>query len=267
MSAPSRRLPIIALLVNATVWGLSWWPMRQLGELGLHALWTTTIIFGVSLAFVLPAERIAARRARHTPPASEAAGIWILALASGITNAGFNWGILVGEVVRVVLLFYLMPVWSAIFARALLGEAITGQTVLRITVSLAGAALVLWKPGAGIPVPASLGDWLGLIGGVGFALTNVMLRRLAEIRATQRLAAMCTGSALIPGAVAVLATAAGVIAPPPRRRLHGFWALPRSRPRWCWPTWPCNTARPDYRRQSPRWSRCSKSWPPPCRRC
>jgi drug/metabolite transporter (DMT)-like permease len=34
----------------------------------------------------------------------------------------FNWAVTIGDVGRVVLLFYLMPAWAALFARLVLGE-------------------------------------------------------------------------------------------------------------------------------------------------
>ena len=45
-----------------------------------------------------------------------AAALPLLLVAAGITNATFNWAIVVGDVVRVVLLFYLMPLCSAFWA-------------------------------------------------------------------------------------------------------------------------------------------------------
>ena len=38
-------MPYLALLFNALVWGLSWWPLRQLQAQGLHPLWATLLFF------------------------------------------------------------------------------------------------------------------------------------------------------------------------------------------------------------------------------
>jgi drug/metabolite transporter (DMT)-like permease len=138
----------------------------------------------------------------------------MVGLASGVTNGAFNWGIAVGDVVRVILLFYLMPIWAALLARVLLKEKITALVVLRIALALAGAAIVLQPEGGGIPLPASAGDWLGLFGGMGFALTNVMLRSAANCRRDSRMLAMFAGSAAIPGVVVALTTSGGAIAAP-----------------------------------------------------
>jgi drug/metabolite transporter (DMT)-like permease len=42
--------------------------------------------------------------------------VWALLAAAGLANAGINWAVTVGDVVRVVLLFYLMPAWVVLLA-------------------------------------------------------------------------------------------------------------------------------------------------------
>jgi hypothetical protein len=89
-------------------------PPAQL--LGLHSLWAT------GFAFALATVLISLWRPAAWPALLARPQLLWLVLASGITNATFNWGVMIGEVVRVVLLFYLMPVWSLPLARWLLGE-------------------------------------------------------------------------------------------------------------------------------------------------
>ena len=38
-------LAVFALVLNATTWGLAWWPIRLLTEAGLHSLWATALIY------------------------------------------------------------------------------------------------------------------------------------------------------------------------------------------------------------------------------
>ena len=35
---PRSAGPVLALMVNAFVWGVSWWPFRHLQAIGLHPL-------------------------------------------------------------------------------------------------------------------------------------------------------------------------------------------------------------------------------------
>jgi drug/metabolite transporter (DMT)-like permease len=188
--------PIAALLVNALIWGLSWYPFRHLDSMGLHSLWTTAWIYAFAALL------IGARYPSAIARVLRSRWLLLLALASGLTNAFFNWGVTVGEVVRVVLLFYLMPVWAVLLARWLLAEPIGAGAVLRVLLAVAGASVVLWQPGETFPLPRSLPDWLGLAGGVAFALTNVLLRRQAADPTQARAMAMFAGGVLVPGTLA-----------------------------------------------------------------
>lgn len=209
---PGTLLPALALTFNALVWGTSWWPFRQFEQQGLHPLWTTLFVYALSSVVIMALRPAALRQLLSTPT------LWVLMLAAGTTNAAFNWGVVIGDVVRVVLLFYLMPLWAILLARALLGEALTRATLARALLAVAGAAVVLW-PESGVsasewPVPRSLADWLGVLGGFSFALNNVMLRREAHRPEEGRALAMFLGGALVAGLLAAALAGAGRIGAP-----------------------------------------------------
>jgi drug/metabolite transporter (DMT)-like permease len=216
------RLAATALVLNAFVWGTSWWPMRHLQEQGLHPLWATALIFTLATLAIAAARPRAVGQVVRTP------ALWVLVAAAGCTNAAFNWAIVIGDVVRVVLLFYLMPLWTVLIARILLGERLTPIAALRIILGTAGAAIVLWADGARaapapaslvavLPLPRSLADWLGVVGGFSFALNNVMLRREANRPEEGRSLAMFVGGAVVAGALAAVLGAGGAVPaiPPP----------------------------------------------------
>jgi drug/metabolite transporter (DMT)-like permease len=198
-----------ALVLNALVWGLSWWPFRVLQSHGLHPLWATTLIYIFSLFCLLLARPLTWRGFRQYPM------LWLLLLAAGLSNVGFNWAVTVGDVVRVVLLFYLMPAWVVLLAWPLLGERPTAGSLLRLVLALAGLVIVLKTPGTDWPVPSSAADWLALMGGFSFALTNILLRRLNQAPAESRILAMFGGGALLAGGVAACGVGLGLIAAPP----------------------------------------------------
>jgi drug/metabolite transporter (DMT)-like permease len=202
-------LPVLALVFNAFTWGVSWWPFRKLESQGLHPLWATALIYLLAVLF------ITAWRPRSWQQLWRAPTLWVLVLASGTTNAAFNWGVTIGDVVRVVLLFYVMPLWAVLLARLLLGERLTPLALARVALALAGAGIVLWPPHGGVPLPRSLAEVLGLIGGFAFALNNVMLRREAHQPEMARALAMFLGGALVAGATAFALGMRGLVPGPP----------------------------------------------------
>ena len=201
--------PALALTFNAFTWGVSWWPFRQLEAAGLHPLWATVIIYALAVV-AITLWRPQAWRHLCTMPA-----LWVLVLASGTTNAAFNWGVTVGDVVRVVLLFYLMPLWAVLLARVLLGERLTAAAGLRVALALAGAVIVLWPADGGWPLPRTLAEVLGVVGGFSFALNNVMLRREAHRPESARALAMFLGGAVVAGVVALSLGERGAVPWPP----------------------------------------------------
>lgn len=189
------------------VWGLAWWPMRQLEAAGLHPLMATAAIFTLAVG-VLTAWRPAAWQEVLTHPS-----LWIIVLAAGTTNASFNWGVTQGDVVRVVLLFYLMPLWAVLLARLLLKERITPMAMARVALALGGALMVLWPRQGGLSLTLHPTDLLGLLGGLSFALNNIMLRRESARSEAARGLAMFAGGAIVSGVLALSLGYAGL--PPP----------------------------------------------------
>ena len=198
-------LAVLALALNALVWGLSWWPLHQLHAHGLHPLWATAAVFALAtlvLCFISP------QGWRHFKQYPQ---LWWLMAASGLTNIGFNWAVTTGDVVRVVLLFYLMPTWALLLAWWMLGERPTRGALIRLSLALLGVVLVLKTPESPWPLPQDLPDVLALLAGFTFALTNIWLLRLQHTPESSRMVAMFGGGAVMATVCAALATLAGVI--------------------------------------------------------
>lgn len=210
-------LAALGLLANAFTWGISWWPFRQLQDLGVHPLWSTALIYAFAV-LVLLAARPSAWRAfgQHRD-------LWILLVASGLTNVGFNWAVTVGDVVRAVLLFYLMPAWVVVLAWPLLGEKPSQGSLARLALALTGVVIVLKSPESPWPWPSSMADGLALMGGFCFALTNVMLRRLHQQPTSSSMLAMFAGGALMATLTAMLGVQAGLV--PMLPPVQGVWLM------------------------------------------
>ena len=167
---------VSSLLAGALVWGLIWYPYRALQSAGVGGALSACLTYLLALlpALILFRNR---RGQFHKSPWLLAA----LALAAGICNLGYVLAMIHGEVVRVMLLFYLAPLWTLVFSRLLLGEKAGPVGYLVIALSLAGAIVMLWHPGGRWPVPYTMADWLGLGAGMAFALMNVLSRKAADI--------------------------------------------------------------------------------------
>lgn len=172
----SASTPTWALLVGATLWGVVWYPYRRLAAAGLDGIWSTALTYGVALVAGIALFAREALRLRRAPPLAI-----VMALAIGWSNLAYVLGVLQGEVMRVLLLFYLAPLWTVPLARLLLDERLDATGFAVMALAFAGAMTMLWKPELGVPWPTARAEWLGLAAGFLFALGNVLIRRLSTM--------------------------------------------------------------------------------------
>lgn len=164
---------VFGLLFGALCWGVVWYPYRIMSDAGVSGI--VSSFYTYTIALLLAGLYFARHwRGMFQLPLSI---IW-LSLVAGWTNLSYVLAIIDGEVMRVMLLFYLSPLWTLILAHYWLKEETHLAGVIAIVTSLLGAFIMLYKPGTGwIPLPDNTAEWLALSSGFGFALTNVMTRK------------------------------------------------------------------------------------------
>jgi drug/metabolite transporter (DMT)-like permease len=185
-------MPVAGVLSGAIVWGLMWYPYRVLQIAGISGPQATMISYLLAMlcgAFMLP---------RVWREIHRADGWFMLLLLSiGWTNLGYVLAMLHGEVMRVLLLFYLAPVWTILFSYWLLGERLNRYGYLVIVLALTGAFIMLWKPSLGVPFPQNFSEWVGLTAGISFALSNVVSRRATHLGVEVKTFSSWLGTALL----------------------------------------------------------------------
>jgi drug/metabolite transporter (DMT)-like permease len=189
--------PVMALLLGATLWGVSWYPLRLLEAQGLYGIWLTLVVYAGAASVGLPAlVRHRAELGRHMRT------LLGMALAGGCTNIAFVLAVLDGNIMRVLLLFYLSPLWAVVLGWFVLGERISRLALLTLAVAMTGAVIMLWRPTLGIPWPATHADWLAIGAGLAFAVSNVIVRGTPQVSIAEKVMSTWCG---------VIALAAGLI--------------------------------------------------------
>jgi drug/metabolite transporter (DMT)-like permease len=183
-------MAVSALLGGAVLWGLFWWPLKELNAAGIHGSFVQAVAYGLPALVLLP-------WALRNPPRRNQAGLMLLiALLGGWANASFATSLTYGSVVRVLLLFYLAPVWTILAARLFLGEPFTRLRMTALALALAGLAATLGGPEL-LATPLSAIDLLALSSGLAFALNNVAIRAGHGLPDAARAVAVFTGCAVI----------------------------------------------------------------------
>ena len=167
----STTWPTLAILASTVLWGTWWIPLRKLDALGFGSFWTTGSGLLIPLLVMLPVVVI------HRKRIAAAGGPLILsAFFFACALALYAEGVLRGQVARVILLFYMTPVWSTLLARFMLNQPITPRRILTLVFGLAGMLVILEADNAS-PLPRDVGEWLGLVSGVAWGLAMVYTQR------------------------------------------------------------------------------------------
>jgi drug/metabolite transporter (DMT)-like permease len=221
-------MPVAGALSGVLIWGLIWYPYRVLQEAGVSGTLATLITYLLAMLcgmVMLPGvwrelHPLGVRRGykgvitksgnlllnklsakltqpqQHTQPKT---GRWVvlLVLSAGWTNFGYVLAVLYGEVMRVLLLFYLAPLWTILFSYWLLGERLNRYGYLVMSLSFSGAVVMLWEPQRGLPLPENFAEWIGLSAGMAFALSNVVSRRAAHLSLQAKSYSVWLGTSLL----------------------------------------------------------------------
>ena len=129
--------------------------------MGLHAVWVTFFIYIGTLPLAVWIIWGKLSELRRSPYLA-----LVIMLASGWCNTAFILALLDGEAVRVVILFYLSPLWAILLARFVLKEPLTIVSYLVVLLAIIGAMIMLWTPEFGYPWPQSTSDWLAISSGI-----------------------------------------------------------------------------------------------------
>lgn len=171
------NLAVFGLLFGALCWGIIWYPYRLMAEAGVSGVASSFYTYCIAITV---AGSYFARywRGIFNLPLS----IFWLSAVAGWTNLSYVLAVIDGEVMRVMLLFYLSPLWTLILAHFWLKERTYLPGYLAIVISLIGAFVMLYDPQlSSIPMPRNEAEWLALSSGIGFSLTNVITRKSVHL--------------------------------------------------------------------------------------
>ncbi len=197
-SANSHPIAVGGLLYGAFIWGIIWYPYRLLAEQGVDGLLAGLLTYGTALIIAVLFGYRFWSTSRPLPH-----GMWPLAIAAGWTNVAYILAILSGEVVRVMLLFYLSPIWTLLLAHFWLKEHTNLKGVFAITLALCGAFIMLFNANAALPwwqqlpLPQNSAEWWALSAGIGFACSNVITRRATHLSLVHKSFAVWIGGVLL----------------------------------------------------------------------
>jgi len=193
----SVHLPVVVLLGASVLWGLSWLPLKSINTMGIDGVSLIFVVYGL-LALTL------------SPLLIKQFMVWkehkqvmlLIALFGGGANLAFTYALINGEVIRVMVLFYLLPVWGVVGGRIFLQEDIDRWRYLGVFLAISGAFFIL----GGVEVlnaPPSWIDLIALVSGLFFAMNNILFRASQSVPVSAKLGVMFLGCFSLAGVLLI----------------------------------------------------------------
>jgi len=198
---------VVLIAVAAGAWGVYWIPQRALADGGLTGGWSTIGQFLVPLILLSPVALVRRLRGRTT-----GVGMPLVGLLFGGGIVFYANSFLLTDVVRALLMFYLLPVWGTLLEMLVLRRPVAPIRALTLALGLGGVWLVFGADG-GWPLPDNTGDWLGLLGGMIIALALVRMNHVQPEGVFAPLFAYCLYGTIV--ALVMAFVLGDAIGPPP----------------------------------------------------
>lgn len=129
----------------------------------------------------------------------------LIAFIGGLANLLFQTALVHGDVVRVMILFYLLPVWSVLGGWYVLKEKPDLIRIGAVVISLVGALLILNVDSQTFDGLSGI-DIVAIGAGMAFAFNNILFRKTAEQPIASKVSAMFIGCAILIGGFLVFNT-------------------------------------------------------------
>lgn len=187
------HLPVLVLLGASILWGLTWIPLKSINAMGIEGIVLIFLAYGlltVTLSPLLLKQFYLWKEHRKM--------MLLIALFGGGANLAFTYALINGEVIRVMVLFYLLPVWGVAGGRIFLKEDIDRWRYLGVFLAISGAFLILGGFDV-LDTPPSWIDLIALASGLFFAMNNLLFRAAQSIPVGSKIGSMFFGCFALAG--------------------------------------------------------------------
>ena len=189
----------LAIAAGASLWGLYWIPLRELDDLGIGPLWASCLVMACAWPFAL----FAALRFAQRPEPGDWPWIFMFGAGIGLSAPLYFTAVTTTDVIRAILLFYMLPIWTTLIDRVAFGIRLDIARALAVVIAFAGMWLLLGGDG-GIPMPRNAGDWSAIAAGFCWAATLSLVRARPAIDPHLSTLSAITGAVVMSAAAALL---------------------------------------------------------------
>ena len=156
--------PNLTVVFACFFWGTYWIPLRYLDDKNNSSVWPIALGF-----FILSIILIKNFKSSFYKIIIQKNYYFLMACFFAALGIGlYSESLLRGEIAKVVVLFYLAPIWGTIFAKLFLNQSFKFNRLLSILLGFIGLEIIVGFE-KGIFIPSSLVEWIAIIAGMTWA--------------------------------------------------------------------------------------------------
>ena len=164
-----KSYPNLTVIVSCLFWGTYWIPLRSIDGINSGSVWPLFLSF-LLLALILVKPLIKSiTNIFINKNYFFLAGCFFAALGISL----YSESLLRGEIAKVVVLFYLCPIWGTIFARFILNHSFTIKRIFSIILGIIGLEIIVGFE-KGIILPSTTVEWIALLAGLMWAMSMTL---------------------------------------------------------------------------------------------
>ena len=164
-----KSYPNLTVIISCLFWGTYWIPLRSIDSDNSGSVWPLFLGF-LLLALILIKPLIKSiTNVFINKNYFFLVGCFFAALGISL----YSESLLRGEIAKVVVLFYLCPIWGTIFARFILNHPFTIKRIFSIMLGIIGLEIIVGFE-KGIILSSTTVEWIALLAGLMWAMSMTL---------------------------------------------------------------------------------------------
>ena len=164
-----KSYPNLTVVISCLFWGTFWIPLRLIDKSNNGSVWPIFIGF-LLLSLILIKPLLRSFKAVFIQKNYYFfVGCFFAALGISL----YSESLLRGEIAKVVVLFYLCPIWGTIFAKIILNQALTLKRIFSILIGIIGLEIIIGVE-EGIFLPSTVVEWIAVLAGLTWAMSTTI---------------------------------------------------------------------------------------------
>ena len=161
-----KSYPNLTVIISCIFWGTYWIPLRYINNNNNASVWPLFLSFLLLALILLKPLLKSIINVFINKNYFFLVGCFFAALGISL----YSESLLRGEIAKVVVLFYLCPIWGTIFARLILKHSFTLKRIISIILGLIGLEIIVGFE-KGIVLPSTTVEWIALLAGLMWAMS------------------------------------------------------------------------------------------------